>query len=335
MSKLLKGKCVFLDTQVFRKALFGVCNPAFKKLSEICKDGDVRLVTTKITRQEIDAQIEEAGPDIKKTLGKAASILAGLGLPEPAIQGTSAATITEAEIVVFLKDLVATFFRDCEVQDIEFPKGALHNVLDLYFGKRPPFGAGKKKAEFPDAFVLEALKSKAGRNGESIYVVSEDTDLVAACNGVAHLESVPSVAHFLNLWNVHSNSIKQVRSTLSVNTKVIHETLDRIVEGISGDIDAPGSVEISHRNIVDILDELVISCDETKASVEFVCLVEFDAWLEIHPPHNGPFEYRNAQPSQTIYITLEFRFDPANPKVFEVDNYWAPQSITISAHSAW
>jgi hypothetical protein len=54
-----------------------------------------------------------------------------------------------------------TFFQDSEAEEIELPKSALKQVLDLYFARRPPFGEGKKKSEFPDAFVLEALKSKA------------------------------------------------------------------------------------------------------------------------------------------------------------------------------
>jgi len=334
MSKLLKGKRVFLDTQVFRKARFGVSNPAFKKLSEICKEGDVTLVTTSITRKEIDAQIDEVAPEIKKTLGTAASILVGFGLPEITINGASAATLTEAEIAAFLKALVAIFFRDCDVEEIELPKRALHNALDLYFGKRAPFGPGKKKSEFPDAFVLEALKSKAGQNGESVYVISEDSDFSSACKECPHFEQLPSIAHFLNLWNVHSDSIKQVRATLRANIKKIHNLLDQVVEGISGEMDAPGSVKISHREIVDVLDELVISCDDSKASTEFVCYVEFDAFLEIHPPHNAHAEQRQAHAGQSVNITLEFDYDPTNPKVFEVVTYWAPQSITFSAHRA-
>jgi hypothetical protein len=135
-------------------------------------------------------------------------------------------------------------------------------------------------------------------------------------------------------WNLHSNTIKQVRATLRHNSSRIHNELDRIVESISGEMDTPGLVEMSHRKIVDILDELVISCDESKASVEFVCFVEFEGYLEIHHPNNAPVEHRHAESGQGLTITLEFRFSPDDPKIFEVETYWAPQSITFSAHSA-
>jgi len=334
MSKLLRGKRVFLDTQVFRKARFAVGSPAFRKLSALCKDSEVLLVTTSITRREIEAQIDKLAPEIKAILGKAGSFIVGLGLPELTIQGNVASTISEAEIAVLLKDSVETFFRDCNVEQIEFPAGALDSVLDLYFSRRPPFGTEKKKAEFPDAFVLEALKSQIGRHGQSIYVISEDPDFENACKESPQLERLPTISHFLNLWNVHSETIKQVRTTLRANAAIIHETLDRIIEGLSGEMDCPGSVKISHRKIVDILEELVISCDDANASVVFICYVEFVAWLEIHPASDAPYDYRCADTGQTVSVTLDFRFDPTNAKVFEVQTFWAPQTITFSAHQA-
>lgn len=334
MAKLLKGKRVFIDTQVFRKARFGVASPAFKKLASISKARDIILVTTTITKREIEAQIKAVAPEIKTSLGRAAGLLQGFGLPELHVNNAPAATFTEPQTIAFLKDLMTNFFRDCDSEEIELPEHALRNTLDLYFAKRPPFGDAKKKSEFPDAFVLEALKSRAGTNGESVYVVSEDPDLEAACKECQYLEHLPSVGHFLDLWNLHSTTIKQVRATLRQNSSKIHEHLERIVDSISGEMDAPGVVEMSYRNIVDVLDELVISCDDSQASVEFVCYVKFEGFLEIHSPNNAPLEYRQAERQQTVIITLEFKFDPSDPNIFNVDTYWAPQSITFAAHEA-
>jgi hypothetical protein len=334
MAKLLKGKRVFIDTQIFRKARFGVASPTFKKLASLSKNRDIILVTTTITRREVEAQIEAIAPEIKISIGRAASLIQGFGLPEMHINSAPAATFTEPQIVAFLKDLMTTYFRNCDVEEIELPKHSLQNALDLYFAKRPPFGDAKKKSEFPDAFVLEALKSKAGVNGESVYIVSEDPDLEAACKASPHLEHLPSIGHLLDLWNLHSDTIQQVRATLRQNSSKVHEHLNNIVDLISGEMDAPGIVKMSHREIIDVVDELVVSCDETKASVEFVCYVEFDGFLEIHLPDNAPFEYRQADQKQFLTITLEFKFNPRDPNVFEVETYWAPSSITFAAHQA-
>jgi hypothetical protein len=334
MSKLLKGKRVFIDTQVFRKASFGIAGPAFAKFAMLCEEREAILVTTKITRREIEAQIDEVAPEIRNIFTKAGRMASSLRQPEFVVLGFPSSQITDPQVAAAVKKLVQRFFEDCLAEEIELPKDALPTVLDLYFEKRPPFGAGKKKAEFPDALVLEALRAKAGINGESIYVISEDTDFAAACKECMHLEILPTLSHFLNCYNEHAETVKNVRATLRNNAKKIDQKLDDILNSLSGELDCAGSIQFAHRKIVDILDELVLSCYEDKASVEFVCFVEIDAWLEIRPRDNATPEYRHAEKHQAISLTLDFKFDPSNPSVFEVESYWAPQAITFSAHSA-
>jgi hypothetical protein len=336
MSKLLKGKKIFIDTQVFRKARFAVSAPAFAKLSQLCKNGEVVLVTTAITRREINAQITEMASEFRSTLAKAGGIAISLGQPDIVIADIPATRISEQQVSLAFNTLVDSFFEECAAEHLELPISALQTVLDLYFDKKPPFGPGKKKAEFPDAFVLEALKAKAGMNEEALYVITEDFDFVNACTDCAHLVVLPTLSHFLDHYNAHLEAVNQVRATLKQNAMRIDERLESLLQGLPGDIrDCSGTVEFESREIVDVLDSLVISCDETHASVEFICFIEAAAWLEI-PPSGGdaPPEYRRAEIRQSINITLEFRFDPRDPAVFELETYWAPQALLFSSHNA-
>ncbi|MGZ4972905.1 MAG: PIN domain-containing protein [Limisphaerales bacterium] len=332
MPKLLKGDRVFIDTQVFRKSRFGVADPKFTRFRELCADGELVLVTTSITRREIEAQIDEVVPEIISAFTKASHFAACLGQPVLTILGMPASDLTEPVVAAALKKSVDGFFQGCATVQLEFPKDKLSDVLDSYFERRPPFGAGKKKAEFPDAFVLETLKARPGSKGEVTYVITEDPDFVEACKHCAQLESVPTLGHFLDRYNVHAEGVKQVRATLRKNAKQIDKKLQEIVDGLSVELDCAGKVETSRREIVDILDTLVISCDEGKASVEFVCWVKFDAWIEIRPESDAPSEFQQADTERTINITLEFRFDPTDPNVFQVESYWSPQSVMFSGH---
>jgi len=79
--------------------------------------------------------------------------------------------------------------------------------------------------------------------------------------------------------------------------------------------------------LVDILDTLVVSCDGPTASVEFVCHIDVKASLEIIAPTDAQQDFRNVDQMEIVNITLEFKFDPANVDVFEVENYWAPTSL--------
>lgn len=113
MSKLLKGKRVFVDTQVFRQARFAVSNPSFTKLRELCEARKLNLLTTEITRREIDANIFEVAAEIQKTLRKAAGIITSLGQPDIIVLGIPANKLTEDDLVKALSRQVNDFFEKC------------------------------------------------------------------------------------------------------------------------------------------------------------------------------------------------------------------------------
>jgi hypothetical protein len=327
MSKLLKGKRVFVDTQVFRQARFAVSTPSFAKLCELCEARKLNLLTTEITRREIDANIFEVASEIQKALRKAADIITSLGQPEILIFGIPANKLTEDDLVKVLAKQVNDFFEKSQVEQVELPRNTLATVIDLYFKKQPPFSA-KKKSEFPDAFVLEALKSKAGINDEIVYVVSDDPDFANACNQPSHLECIETLPHFLDRYNAHADTINQVHATVKKNFKQIEKQLQDILESLPGELrNRSGFVQLNSVQLADILDTLVVSCDEPTASVEFVCHAEVKASLEIPDSTDAQPAFREIDQMDVVNITLEFKFDPANADVFEVEKYWAPTSL--------
>jgi hypothetical protein len=327
MSKLLKGKRVFVDTQVFRQARFAVSTPSFAKLCELCEARKLNLLTTEITRREIDANIFEVASEIQKALRKAADIITSLGQPEILIFGIPANKLTEDDLVKVLAKQVNDFFEKSQVEQVELPRNTLAKVIDLFFKKQPPFSA-KKKSEFPDAFVLEALKSKAGINDEIVYVVSDDPDFANACNQPSHLECIETLPHFLDRYNAHADTINQVHATVKKNFKQIEKQLQDILESLPGELrDRSGFVQLNSVQLTDILDTLVVSCDEPTASVEFVCHAEVKASLEIPDSTDAQPAFREIDQMDVVNITLEFKFDPANADVFEVEKYWAPTSL--------
>jgi hypothetical protein len=328
MSKLLKGKRVFVDTQVFRQARFAVSNPSFTKLRELCEARKLNLLTTEITRREIDANIFEVASEIQKTLRKAAGIITSLGQPDIIVFGIPANKLTEDDLVKALSRQVNDFFEKCQVEQVELPRTTLATVIDLYFKKQPPFGAGKKKAEFPDSFVLEALKSKAGINSECVYVVSGDTDISKACTPSTFLEHIATLPHFLDRYNAHADTIKLVHATVKKNFKQIEKKLQDILESLPGELRGrSGFVQLNSVQLADILDTLVVSCDGPTASVEFVCHAEVKASLETTDSIDAQPDFREIDQMEVVNITLEFKFDPANAEVFEVETYWAPVSL--------
>ena len=71
-------------------------------------------------------------------------------------------------------------------------------VFAAYFGQKPPFGRGKKKSEFPDAFAVAALGAWCSKESSELYIVSGDADMRGACNENGPLHSMPRLVNFLD-----------------------------------------------------------------------------------------------------------------------------------------
>ena len=72
-------------------------------------------------------------------------------------------------------------------------------LFDDYFAGRAPFGAGKKKSEFPDALALNALERTAISRGIGILVVSKDRDWKEFCQDSDHLYHITDLDRALAL----------------------------------------------------------------------------------------------------------------------------------------
>lgn len=75
-------------------------------------------------------------------------------------------------------------------------------IFEKYFNSIPPFSTGKKKSEFPDAFVIEAAKQYLSEHtNEILLVVSKDSDWeksFANVRNVVICDSISSANTILN-----------------------------------------------------------------------------------------------------------------------------------------
>lgn len=63
-----------------------------------------------------------------------------------------------------------------ECQVIHVSGKATKKIFDLYFEGEPPFGLGKKKDQFPDAYILTTLEEWCKTNNEQMYLLTGDSD---------------------------------------------------------------------------------------------------------------------------------------------------------------
>lgn len=255
MAKLLKGKRVFVDTTEFSAAHFNMQNPSFVEFAKLCGKRQMVLLTTDITKREIDAGVRFCAEKALQTIAEAAKVVDALQEPEvPAVKAL-AGKLTSAKFLGAWSKGVEDFFKECHAVTLAMPPNAASKVFDLYFGRQPPFGGKNKKAEFPDAFVLQALQAAIRPNDDSLYVISDDSDFEKACQGNPKLVHLKSLSRLLNLVHEHDIAVKQVRATIDKNFNVIKKKLEAILKSLPPGLrDAEGTVTLNSIRLDDVLD---------------------------------------------------------------------------------
>ena len=82
----------------------------------------------------------------------------------------------EEEKEIFNK--LTSFITRAKVKTISTHKFPVMDVFEMYYSGTPPFGTGKKKYEFIDAFILKTLETWCERHDEKMYVISKDPDFL-------------------------------------------------------------------------------------------------------------------------------------------------------------
>ena len=116
-------------------------------------------------------------------------------------------------------------------------------LFEGYFSGRPPFGAGRKKNEFPDALALSALEKSAESRGMGILVVSKDNDWRDFCKSskrlylvtdietaLALIAGAPQVLRsaVLNWMEYESDKCNKLVSHLAKNVEFVEFSADAI-----------------------------------------------------------------------------------------------------------
>jgi len=72
-----------------------------------------------------------------------------------------------------------SFIDRAKVRTITTHGFPLMEVFQSYYSSAPPFGKGKKKHEFIDAFIIKTLESWCIRHDQKMYVLSKDPDFLS------------------------------------------------------------------------------------------------------------------------------------------------------------
>jgi len=192
---------VFLDTSVFVSLNYNYANHLFVALRDRVIEGRARLVMPTSTIQEVKAHIKKDVASAAQAIKKARTDMRALRN----VRSVNVAVLFEdVDIEALASELVEAFdafLAQLKAEIVKVEDADTKHVFSLYFANTPPFGSGKKKFEFPDAFALSALNEWAVDCKVKLHVVSGDNYMQGIENSFPNLVTVQALEQFLNLNN--------------------------------------------------------------------------------------------------------------------------------------
>jgi hypothetical protein len=221
---------VFLDTSILAGQQYNFASTAFTSFVALAKQRRMRLLLPDPTRREVMRQIRERSVEALRALEGARRRAPFLAKwrhypksPEPGLGDWEVKRIAESEWAAFLNQF--------EVITLGYEGINLNAIMDWYDGPRAPFGGGKKRKEFPDAFAVAALASYAARAAACIAVVSADNDFKEACAHYPSLLHFPSLPSLTEVLLADSNTIDAIRKLIELlGTKLEEAVVEAAAE---------------------------------------------------------------------------------------------------------
>lgn len=286
----LQTRKVFIDTQSFVKAGLDFRSRSIKSFSDACEGGELIHIMTTVVENEVRDKIKD---HIKEALGKfqefkrKAKILEGS--TDPIISGLFAQFDSEN-----IENQALTVFREFMTRSgtttINLSHVDSEEVFRRYFNQEAPFQAGKKKDEFPDAFTLLAIEGSLGEQ-ECCYIVSEDGDLKAFCDGNNRLIQIDSISKLLDLFNSHDDErTKFVKEYFSSQHQAIYKAISDQIESTEfNNVSSWEGSEVVDHDVLDIdhFEIDIIDIDDEQ------CYATLDTRVHYHVVVEGP-DFNNA-----------------------------------------
>jgi len=291
---VLATRKVFIDTQYFVKAGLHFDTPAFKSFRYYCETKELFHISTSVVEREVKSKIEvsvEEAICAIKTFRRKARLISSLD--DEQIKGLFV-EIPEEDIYKKSYDVFDEFMSGCSTEVVEADGIDPEELLSMYFEKKPPFGDGKKKAEFPDAISVLSLK-KHLQGDEKIYVISDDGDLKACCDGDPQLITVDTLDKLLDIYTTHTNvRHEQVKQYFVDNEAAIKAKITEYLEGCDvwnsstwEDAEVDGGLNVI--NLGDI-DPSVLYIDDEESQITFDIDVKFEVTVTGPDFNNGIYD---------------------------------------------
>lgn len=185
---------VFIDTSIFERFGYNFESTGLSSFKSAARD--ITLLLPAPTEREILRHMRDkclAVHDEMESLRRSLGFLKA---------GELVKEVTRSHLVARGNARFRNYLKGfSKVLRLGYEGASLADVMQWYERGDAPFGAGKKKHEFPDAIAVSTLAQHAERHGP-IAVVAHDGDFKGACDrypALHYFDSLPSVTELLLL----------------------------------------------------------------------------------------------------------------------------------------
>jgi hypothetical protein len=280
---VLAIRTVFLDTSAFVSANFEYAGPVFDALAKLIADGHAKCLITPIIVGEVESNIRERVDAINVATERfrqkhpIAKNFRSLTL-KPYGSTFDAASAAQELIGQFRE-----FLERVHIEVITLERASNSDVFRWYFEKQPPFGPGKKKHEFPDAFNIAVLEAWCKTNEEKVYVVSDDGDLADYCSASTNLIRLKRPSEFVDaslrqfaITKAIEDSVGDHHEMIKAAIRSQFEALGFYLDDEDGDVDDVTVQEVKIEEVSLVNATAGIGLLEVSVQIEYIATASYD-----------------------------------------------------------
>ncbi len=295
---------VMIDTCIFDESTYNFDSVKMRAFIEAAKARKLTLLLPDPTSREIRRHIKDRANDateaLRKALDKAKSKAPFLRKWEdcPTEEGISTLNwelqnITDKELDQFLKNF--------KVVKLDYTGIKIVEIMDWYDRQQAPFGQGKNRKEFPDAFAFAIVLQYAQNNKCSVAIVSGDSDFRKAAEGYSEILHFDSLEAFTEALIADDTRVEAVRNILSTDTTHLKEAIaDEFPNcGFYQTEYAYGDIENVQVESVAMREVNIIALGDMQCTIAFSAVVEYFADIEYGYPESAV-----ADGSDYLYQTI-------------------------------
>lgn len=298
---------VLIDTSAYEDLRFSFQGKIFETLKRLNVEGKILILSSDVIRKEIRSHLQDAIRSsiniIQNASKKTHRLVQGdLGVLSEQLNHSNE---WKKDLLKIRMKRIDNFFNSINYEDLDSSVVNINKIIDDYFEKRAPFGEGRKKHEFPDAFVLNSFLQTNAGNLNRTCLVSKDADWhnFASENEIPHI--FPSISEFIDFIhaNYDADFVEQLKLKLDSDkdniAKIIKDEIKDIVFEVSDSwIDA--ETEINSETLeIEILDFNIISFSSHTASLEANTNVSFHAYFSAE---DETAYYKDDETKEWIYL---------------------------------